>query len=128
MLRKTLSFLCLAVIAMQLLSPALGQAPFNYEQIHSFGSSNVVGLLPGSLTRGLDGRLYGATEAAVSGVGTLYRLDTNGANPEVIHFFANDGTGFSTQQKLVYARDGNLYGWAKSPSRIFQSTGFTPAA
>ncbi|PYI88107.1 MAG: hypothetical protein DME26_04160, partial [Verrucomicrobia bacterium] len=87
-------------MATQMSSRLSAQAPFSYERLHSFGVSNNVGLYPGPLRRGADGRLYGATEVvAAAGVGTIYRLDTNGANPEVIHRFADDGTGFSTQQR-----------------------------
>ena len=108
---RTRLILSLAFVASQFLSFA--QVPFNYEQLHSLGRSNSVGIFPGPLTLGPDGRLYGAAEATAGTGGSLYRLDTNGANPEVIYSTGN-GTNFSTLQKLVYARDGKLYGWADS--------------
>ncbi len=114
---RTLAFFCITLFTIQFLPPALAQAPFNYEQLHSLGRSNSVGILPGPLTLGLDGRLYGAAAAAEGSGGSLYRLDTNGANPEVIYFTGN-GTNFSTLQKLVYARDGKLYGWADSVASL----------
>jgi uncharacterized repeat protein (TIGR03803 family) len=109
---RTIPWLCVAVLSTLFHSRALAQAPFDYEQMHSLGRSNVVGITPGQLTRGIDGRFYGAAATSDAGAGNLYRLDTNGANPEVIHRFAEDGTGSSTQQRLAFARDGKVYGWA----------------
>ena len=110
---RTLAFLCVTLFTIQFLPSALAQAPFNYEQLHSLGRSNDIGIFPGPLTLGPDGRLYGAAQAAEGSGGVLYRLDTNGVNPEVI-YSTDNGTNFSTLQKLVYARDGKLYGWADS--------------
>jgi uncharacterized repeat protein (TIGR03803 family) len=115
---RTLPVFSVALLMAHFLPSALAQAPFTYEQLHSLGRSNEVGVSPGPLTLGADGRLYGATAAGDGGA--LYRLDTNGTHPEVLHRFAGDGNGFSTQQKIIYADDGKIYGWTHS---VGDSTG-----
>jgi uncharacterized repeat protein (TIGR03803 family) len=86
-------------------------AQLDFSRLHSFGTTNPVGVHVGELVRGGDGRFYGATSAGVGGMpgGTIFRLDTNGANPEVVVPFSNIADSSTSQQRMVYGSDGGLY-------------------
>jgi hypothetical protein len=78
------------------------------------------GNLPGLLTQGPDGKLYGETRAGGVGTGTctvypgcgvLYRVNTDGSGFQIIHNFcsqANCADGWEAGA-LVTGTDGNLY-------------------
>ncbi len=72
----------------------------------------------GGLLEARDGLLYGFTGAAgTNGFGTLYRIDTNGTNYEVVFHLARTNGGFAGAA-LMQSSDGMLYAVAAgSPQR-----------
>jgi hypothetical protein len=93
-----------------------------FKLLHTFapGPSQTYpdGNLPGVLTQGPDGKLYGETRVGgvgnctvYPGCGVLYRVNTDGSGFQVIHKFcslANCADGW-TGGALVTGADGNLY-------------------
>lgn len=78
---------------------------FNY----STGSNPV-----GSLTFGLDGDLYGMTyQGGSSGVGTVFKISSDGSGHTVLHNFDNTSGGFP-YGSLLNGTDGALYGMTYS--------------
>jgi uncharacterized repeat protein (TIGR03803 family) len=80
--------------------------------LHGFGflaggdGQNPIGLLQGT-----DGALYGVTQfGGNSSRGTVFKIDTNGANYRIICEFTNGVTGAGPQAGLVQGIDGFLYG------------------
>ena len=92
--------------------------------LHTFspGASKTYpnGNLPGLLTEGPDGKLYGDTLYGGNsgcngycGYGLLYRVNRNGTGFKIIHKFcseANCADGLDGYAALVLGTDGNLYG------------------
>jgi uncharacterized repeat protein (TIGR03803 family) len=89
--------------------PVFGAEEFSV--LHSFSSFDG-GQQPGAgLTQGSDGKLYGMTslDGGDDLGGTLFQMDSNGANFKVIHAFtSSEGAGGTTP--LVKGKDGRLYG------------------
>ncbi len=109
--------------------------------LHTFspGSNKTYpnGNLPGGITQGPDGKLYGATAYGGNqgcngycGYGVLYRVNTNGTGFEIIHKLcseANCADGSAADGALVLGSDGKLYstsyyGGANNGGTIFQIT------
>src|SRR5262249_12299930 len=58
-------------------------------------------------------------EGGMSGVGTVFRLSTNGGGYSTLHSFADGGDGRSAFAGLVQASDGALYGTTAKGSLVF---------
>jgi uncharacterized repeat protein (TIGR03803 family) len=90
-------------------SAALAQ--FQYERLWSFDYSDPS--TPGYVVEGSDGKLYGTTTRGggdYGNGGTLYKLNVDGTDFQVLHNFGgipDDGQGGG---RLVEGRDGALYG------------------
>jgi uncharacterized repeat protein (TIGR03803 family) len=88
----------------------------NFEIIHDFASQyvNSGGTGPaGNVAEASDGKLYGATiGGGIYGAGTIFRLNPDGSDFEVIHNFqaTEDSGGQNPQDKLIEGTDGKLYG------------------
>jgi uncharacterized repeat protein (TIGR03803 family) len=83
-----------------------------YQQIHSFGPSNAVGLFPGNLVKTSDGTLYGATATGASGGGgSIFRMDSAGTNPVSIFSLDTFLQDAGTQVRIVAGSDGFIYCW-----------------
>jgi uncharacterized repeat protein (TIGR03803 family) len=81
-----------------------------YSVLHTFSGAD--GSSPRSeLVQARDGLLYGTTMygGLLSHGGTVFRLEKDGSNFAVLHYF-NDGDGRNPQAGLLAARDGALYG------------------
>jgi uncharacterized repeat protein (TIGR03803 family) len=80
-----------------------------YTVLHNFNTTN--GAYPfGSLTKGADGALYGMTQSGgSSGVGTVFKIDTDGSAHAVLHNF-NSTNGSNPYGSLTQCTDGALYG------------------
>lgn len=90
--------------------------PLSYQALHSFGNTNQVGMYPGELIEGSDGRLYGTTTQGgyagygVGSTGVVYVINHDGTGYQVLHNFiggTNDGSWPTT---LLEGSDGLLYG------------------
>jgi uncharacterized repeat protein (TIGR03803 family) len=80
----------------------------NLTTLHNF--DNADGFVPGGLTLGSDGNLYGpANQGGAYGFGTLFRITPNGVFTK-LHDFANTGDGEYPQGPLLQASNGNFYG------------------
>ena len=85
----------------------------SYARIKSLGAAAGDGRTPeGSLIVGIDGKLYGTTLAGgANGAGTIFRVETNGANLTVLYSFKNDGSdGRAPYCALLQGAGGVLYG------------------
>ena len=87
------------------------------EVLHHFSGLNGDGSDPrGQLIEGQDGFLYGATCAGGrAGMGTLYRIRTNGNDFLVFHHFIHHLTALADEGRnpaggIIMGRDGALYG------------------
>ena len=87
-----------------------------YEIIHDFSSQSADegGSGPaGNVMEASDGKLYGVTTAqGARGGGTIFRLNRDGTNFEVLHAFGREdhSDGQTPQDKLIEGADGKLYG------------------
>jgi uncharacterized repeat protein (TIGR03803 family) len=102
-------------------SQARAQAQFNYQQIHAFAPTNVVGaILQSGLARAADGTFYGGTVLGTGPAGThgaIFHLDANGENPTLLlGFEAVSVNGAGTQQRLLAGSDGAVYAWCSGGS------------
>ncbi len=80
-----------------------------FTTLHDFAYND--GAYPwAGLMQGTDGNLYGTTTVGgTSGLGTIFKIDTNGAMLTTLHsFVGSDGAG--PYGGLIQATDGNLYG------------------
>lgn len=77
------------------------------------------GVLPGLLTQGPDGKIYGETAYGgidgcngYCGYGVLYRVNTDGSDFKIIHKFCSETNCADGEygQALVLGTDGNVYG------------------
>jgi len=82
----------------------------------AYPSPNGSGGLPGGLTQGNDGNLYGTTWAGgIYNLGTFYKLTPSGWVTYLYDFNEADG---STPLYLMQATDGNFYGTTSFPYEI----------
>jgi uncharacterized repeat protein (TIGR03803 family) len=91
----------------------LDTAGNNYQVLYNFINGGSDGVGPNSgLIRGTDGALYGSTySGGISGLGTVFRLDTDGNNYSVLYSFgAFGGDAENSDAGLVQATNGVLYG------------------
>jgi len=81
--------------------------------IYSFTGADDGAFPEAALIQGVDGSLYGTSSAGgVNGLGTVFRITTNGAVDPLFSFNNIDGaTPFAS---LLQAADGNLYGTTSS--------------
>lgn len=79
--------------------------------LHHFGFSDGHNPRAG-LVQGSDGALFGTTyEGGSNGVGTVFRLNTDGSGYAILHHFNYDGVdGLRPSAGLVEGCDGKLYG------------------
>jgi uncharacterized repeat protein (TIGR03803 family) len=81
--------------------------------LHAFGSVATDGSNPyGGLLLASDGKLYGTTEKGHngSGLGTVFRINTDGTDFETLHTFTGGNDGQDPQAALYEMPDGFLYG------------------
>ena len=97
----------------------------NYSVIHSFngfseGFSPECGLLVGR-----DGWLYGtAVSGGASGLGTVFKLNTNGSGYTVLRSFTNSPDGAHSYSRVTQGVDGYLYGVTSSGGNTGMGTIF----
>lgn len=91
---------------------ALNTDGSDYRVLHTLISGSEGNGINGKLIQGNDGALYGAaTGGGTKGFGTVFKLDTNGANFSVLHtFFATNPDGKQPVAGLMQGSDGALYG------------------
>jgi uncharacterized repeat protein (TIGR03803 family) len=98
-------------LALAVTIPAIGQ--FSSLQLNSFCQPHELGANAFSpLTRGLDGMLYGTTQAGAGTVrGTIFRLHPDGSGFVVLRRFTGSaGDGADPHAGLILGSDGLLYG------------------
>ncbi len=85
----------------------------NYTVLHNF--TGVDGLAPyATLIQGCDGGLYGTTyQGGTGGLGTAFRMNTDGTGYEVLHNFAGTD-GQYPYGSLMIGEDGAIYGTASA--------------
>lgn len=87
--------------------------------IHYFGYKEGSG--PISIMQASDKMLYGTTVrgglGASPGSGVLYRMNTDGSQYKVLHYFG-PATGLNPHSRLTEAWDGKLYGTARYGSKL----------
>jgi uncharacterized repeat protein (TIGR03803 family) len=84
-----------------------------YTVIHVFGTTADDGSNPyGGLLIGSDGMLYGTTEKGHNGtgLGTVFRLNTDGSGFETLHTFTGGNDGQDPVAPLMETPEGYLYG------------------
>lgn len=92
---------------------ALNRDGSGYALLHRFVGAPGDGALPvGGLVEGGDGALYGATQSGgTSNLGTLFRLNKDGSNYNVLYSFAGTGAdGKYPVGALFLGTDGAFYG------------------
>jgi uncharacterized repeat protein (TIGR03803 family) len=84
-----------------------------FSNLYSFSGGNDGAYPAAALVRGTDGILYGtAYEGGSNGLGTVFKITTNGAFTSLYSFSGPDGS--LPQSGLVQALDGNFYGVTSS--------------
>ncbi len=101
------------------------QASFNYQQLHAFAPTNVVGGIPqAGLARAADGTFYGATVLGTGPAGThgaIFHVDANGENPMLVFGFENlSANGVGTQQRIVAGSDDAIYAWTGASAGLIR--------
>lgn len=92
----------------------------NYEVLHEFDGLVDSRFPNGDLIEGSDGKIYGtaASDYQAAGdtqSGTIFRMDKDGANFEVLHYLnQTNGDGGWLNTGLIEASDGMLYGVTES--------------
>jgi len=83
--------------------------------LHSFAGGTTDGCYPyGGLLRDKAGNLYGTTaDCGASSVGTVFKIDTSGAETVLHSFTVSDG-GYPFYTSLLMDKKGNLYGVTSS--------------
>lgn len=83
-----------------------------YDVLFDFSANATDGNTPQfGLVQGNDGALYGTTwYTGSNGVGTLYKLQTNGLGYMLLHTFGTNGDGQVPWGHLIQGKDGALYG------------------
>jgi uncharacterized repeat protein (TIGR03803 family) len=105
--------LCLALL---LLEVPRAEAQFtNYWQLHSFGSTNLLGENPeGTLIQCQDGFIYGVTShGGITAGGTVFRVVPDGTGYTTLYQFDNSlgsSDGYLPAAGLLAGSDGALYG------------------
>jgi len=87
-------------------------APAQFNTVHTFDGTD--GSSPyGALVQGIDGNLYGTTEAGgANGAGTVFKMTTGGTVTAIYNFcsLASCTDGANPNAGLVQDTDGNFYG------------------
>ncbi|MDD5559066.1 choice-of-anchor tandem repeat GloVer-containing protein [Candidatus Methylomirabilis sp.] len=79
--------------------------------LHTFVSGSADGAYPlAGLIQGADGALYGTTWGGGAGVGTVFKLTTNGSGFTLLHSFGGVTDGSQSWAGLIQGADGTLYG------------------
>jgi len=82
-----------------------------FQVLHAFTNTPDGNAPFGGLMLGPDGALYGTTvSGGTNGFGTIYRIQTDGNNSQILHSFAGGSDGQSPMAALCQASDGLLYG------------------
>lgn len=84
----------------------------SFTTLHSFTNSPDGANGYPSLALGCDGLLYGMTTwGGISNAGTIFRMETNGANYSIVHQFTGaNGDGAHSYSGLIATTNGLLYG------------------
>jgi len=101
-----------------------------YQVLHHFMGTNDDGRLPiGALAQSADGMLYGTTYYdGANGVGTVFRIDTNGNNYVVLRSFSGSTDGSQPMAGVVVGPDGYLYGTTRYGGATDAGVAFRMAA
>jgi uncharacterized repeat protein (TIGR03803 family) len=94
--------------------------------LYSFNPSNGDGAFPyGGLARDAAGNLYGTTDGSGKfGDGTVFKVDTNGAETILYNFGSYSGDGTLPSGALIRDAAGNLYGTTQSGGTLGLGTVF----
>lgn len=85
----------------------------DFQVLHSFNSVTEGGALLANVIEASDGRIYGTTyNGGLAGYGTVYRLDKDGSQFDVLASFDSVGTGGFLWSGVTEGPDGYLYGAA----------------
>lgn len=90
-----------------------------YSVLHLFADKPDGSRPFGALIQGQDGALYGTTEGGGTGMGIVYKIDTNGNSCVVLHSFTNATDATQSDAQLVQASNGMLYGTTYSGGASF---------
>jgi uncharacterized repeat protein (TIGR03803 family) len=98
-----------------------------YTVLHTFTGVAPEGLVPfGTLAFDDAGTLYGTTEQGGDfNGGTVFRMDTDGTDYEVLYSFGDVGDGYYPDAGLVLDGAGNLYGTTNAGGTAEAGTVFT---
>ena len=99
-------------ICLLVCTPRAGFGQVACESLKDFGVLDQLGDKPNDLLLvRSEGALCGTTYRSGSrGLGTVFRISTNGTGFRVLHHFGDAGDGQNPEAGLMQAADGNLYG------------------
>lgn len=82
-----------------------------YTMLHTFGASGDGNSPNGPLVQGADGVLYGTTYSGRGNLGTVFKINPDGAGYLILYVFPTSGAGPQNPSAgLALGRDGYLYG------------------
>ncbi|SPE60948.1 3-carboxymuconate cyclase [Verrucomicrobia bacterium] len=105
----------------------IGTNGSGYAVLYSFTGTGGDGANPeAGLIQGVDGALYGTTEAGgTNGDGTVFRIGTNGSGYAPLYSFTGaGGDGAGPDAGLIQGADGALYGTTSSGGTNYDGTVF----
>ena len=89
--------------------------------LHDFQSTNDGSWLTSRLLEATNGTLYGTTsQGGIANAGTIFRINKDGTEYEILHHFQTDTNGGYPQAALIQGQDGFLYGTTRFPGTVFR--------
>jgi uncharacterized repeat protein (TIGR03803 family) len=122
------AYFCLSVVVLSSMLTAAAVAQ-DFTTLVSFNDAN--GQAPNGLVQGLDGNLYGTTQAGGAfycnlgsgqGCGTIFNVSSDGTLTTIYNFDGSNANGEFPVGTPALGNDGNFYGATFEPTKFYEIT------